>query len=136
MTIASTVAAAIAALAPWTPVTVDANQATCLARAIWGESRGSFVDMPLVAFTAIHRASDRNRTVCAIVRQRHQFKGYWKIPKPGPEWDDAVEVAVFALGGMWIDQYPVQFFVRKDSYPSWTAKLVVIGSSEKHRYMQ
>ena len=130
------IVASIAAVHPWNTTPLDPQQVMCMARMGWGESRGSFNDMPFVMFTALHRSVEQNKSVCEIVKAPGQFKGYAKTPKPGAEWNDAVEVAVFTMTGMLVDVTEnATHFVDSKKHPVWARDMREIGRTQYHRYL-
>lgn len=126
----------IAAIHPWNAAPLDAKQVFCMAKMGWDESRGSFNDLPFVMFIALHRSREQNRSICEIVGARGQFVGYAKTPVPGPEWNDAVEVAVFVMTGMLVDVTGnATYFIDAKKHPAWARDMREIGHTEHHRYL-
>lgn len=118
------------------------KEVLCLSRTVWGEARGDYTQMIHVAQVVMNRVNQAGGTsICQVVRAKAQFAGYWKKPKDGPEWVDAVTVSAHMMSGLIIDTTRgATHFVDEGriapKHKKWVDKLEPVGYLGNHTYLK
>lgn len=79
-----------------------ASSLMCLALTIYHEARGEpVIGQQAVAEVVLNRADKRDKSVCQVVYEPHQFSWSNKkgVPKPSENWDSSVKLARSYLDG-------------------------------------
>lgn len=137
MGVVSTLKALIVATSAYLqPPSIDA--AYCMARVVWGEARGDFVQMQHVAHVLWNRAGKDQRNVCKEARKPRQFAGYRTVPRDDLDWRYAGEIAIRVQAGLSYDtsQGSTHFVDHTRSRPRWIADMDVVGYRGNHVYMR
>lgn len=104
----------------------DHKEVTCLARAIYHESRGEIrAGQYAVAKTVVNRASDDRfpKTICAVVYQPGQFTNIQQLRvRDRKAWDNAMNIAYDVLNMQGNYKFPALYFHTKHVSPRWNKK--------------
>jgi spore germination cell wall hydrolase CwlJ-like protein len=105
----------------------DDSDLTCLATAVYFESRGEPMEGQLaVAQTILNRVESGRYapTVCGVINQPKQFSyDRSRTPQAGSDWETAKAIAHVAMQDMWPEVAPraISFHARRVA-PNWAGK--------------
>ena len=106
------------------------GQATCVAQAVYYESRGEpIAGQKAVADVVINRTRRPGfaSSPCGVVRQKGQFSNAsrWRVPAASdPLWRRAKAVATLAVGGLWSISDSITHFHASRIKPGWNARRI------------
>jgi N-acetylmuramoyl-L-alanine amidase len=111
----------------------DPREVTCLAKAVYHESRGEVLaGQYAVAKTVVNRAMSSvfPKTICGVVYQPGQFTGILQLRiKDKNSWERATDIAYVVLNMQGNHNFKALYFHTKQVSPNWKRKrLAVIGN--------
>ena len=136
------VVAALISVAKPTPAThqeITVKQTTCLAEAVYHESRGESVDGQMaVAYVVLHRATQTNESLCDVIHKPHQFafysEGHEKRVTDIHAWRMAAMIAVMAQTTQTYDHHDdIMYFTGGKIHP-WKNTRYVMTIGAHHFY--
>lgn len=110
----------------------------CLALTVYYEGRGeSQIGQLAITEVVVNRASERNLTICQVIKQPKQFSWYttWnhKIPS-GQDWNKSVNIAETVLNGKTTNYTNGALFFRHKSIKGRVASSIVIGNHKFYKH--
>lgn len=111
----------------------DKKQITCLAKAVYHESRGEpTAGQYAVAKTVINRTTNKNfpSTICGVVYQPYQFTGIQRLRvKDKKAFDKAMDVAYDVLNMQGKHKFKALYFHTRQVSPKWKrTRIAKIGN--------